>query len=371
MLQRLDSIVPLSNIDSDDKDLLGEKAANLGEMKKQGFPLPDGFVITQNAYRQFALKHNLPDKLIKEIFRAYKRLEGPLKDATVEIFLSSPLFQKKEKESARGEAVLIEKIKSIWNSFLTSNDYLNMNHTIVVRKIPQSSLSGIMLTIDPINNDKTKVVIKEKSGNHYEVLKKDLKVSSKNIIKRKKQMLTDKQVIEVARWGKKLQQYYYFPQEVHFAIEKNKIFITQTKPITHVSSKFKVSREAGSRFARQSSKLRNANYGQKLLLKGNPLYPGIATGHLRIIQSMQDTSQILRGEIIVIPYQDLIKRSVIKAGAIVAINNGLRHLPYLTRSPFFSGKPTIVVKPNAINVLKNGAVVTVNGKSGEVYVWHT
>ena len=227
MLKKSDLILPLSSITNYDKDLVGEKAASLGEMAKHGLPLPEGFVITQNAYRQFALKHTLPDKLIKEIFRAYKRLESSLKDAAVELF-----FQKKEVMVVKGEAILVEKIKSIWAHNSTS---------IVVRKIPQTSYSGIIFTIDPINNDKTKVVIKEgKSGNHYEVLKKDFKICAKSINRGKTQLLTDKQLIEVAKWGKKIQDYYYFPQEVSFAIEKNKIFITQTKPITHISSKFKV-----------------------------------------------------------------------------------------------------------------------------------
>lgn len=360
MLKKSDLIVPLSSISNEDKDTVGEKAAKLGEMIKLGLPFPNGFVITPNAYRQFLLKYAITDKLIKEIFRAYKRLERPLKDATVEILLSlptnskvNPVFQKKEVMDAKGEAVLLEKIKFIWNSFLTSSDYLNVSPAIVVRKIPQFSLSGIVFTTNSINNDKTKVVIKEKSGNYYEVLKKDLKISSKNISKGKKQLLADKKLIEVAKLGVKLQKYYYFPQEVHFAIEKNKIYITQTKPLTTFNHQ-----------------MHNVYQKPKhnVLLTGKPFYPGIATGHLRIIQSMQDIDKILRGEIIVIPYQDLIKRSIIKAGAIVATDDRVHHMSHLTLGRFFSGKPALITTPNEAKMLKNGAVVTVNGKSGELHL---
>lgn len=358
-------IINLSEISNDDKGLVGEKAANLGEMLKHGFPFPNGFVITPNAYRQFLLKYDVPETLVKKIFRAYKRLESPLKDAKVEIFLSNPFVQKKE--IAKGEAVLLEKIKSIWNSFLTSYDYLNVNPAIIVAKIIQSLQSGIMHTIDPINNDKAKIIIKEeKSGNHYEILRKNLKISSKNINKGKKQMLTDKKLIEVAKLGIKLQKYCYFPQEIYFAIEKNKIFITQTKPITHISLKFNPSTTLRARV--QSSKLRNGNYGRKLLLKGNSIYPGIATGRLRIIQSVQDINKILRGEIIVIPYQDLIKRPILKAGAIVATDDRLHQASHLTLGPFFSGKPTIITTSQMVKTLRNGTVVTMNSKKGEVYM---
>jgi len=337
MLKKSDLIIPLSSISNDDKDLVGEKASSLGDMIKHGFPLPDGFVITQNAYRQFALKHNLPDKLIKEIFRSYKRLERPLKDAAVEIF---PFMV------VKGEAVLVEKIKSIW---------AHNSSSIVIRKIPQTSNFGVMFTIDPTHNDKTKIVIKEEeTENYYEVLKKDLTITFKTINKGTAQMLTDKQIINVAALGKKLQEYCYFPQEVRFAIEKNKIYFTNIKPITTL--KHEINHDHPKQFKHNA------------LVKGKPLYPGIATGHLRIIQSTQDINKILRGEIIVIPYQDMIKHSVIKAGAIVVTDNRYHYIPHLQLGPFFSGKPTIVTKPNAISVLKNGAVVTVNGKNGEVYL---
>ena len=377
MRHRSDLIIPLSNISYEDKDLVGEKAANLGEMKKQGFPFPAGFVITSNAYRQFVLNNNLPEKFVKEIFRAYKRLESPLKDATVEVLLSLPPDCKiykllRKKETAKGEAVLIEKIKSVFAYFFRTIAYFYQNGghnvnfkvepTIIVRKIPQTPNFGVMFTTDPTHNDKTKIIIKEgKTENHYEVLKKDLAISSKNINKGKGQLIADRKLIEVARWGKKLQEYCYFPQEVRFAIERNKIFITQTKPITTLDTV--IPAKAGIHRSEMSKKPKH-----KILLKGRMLYPGIATGHLRVIQSMQDFNKILRGEIIVVPYQDLIKHPVVKAGAIVAMCDRLHQIPHLPLGAFFSGKPTIITTPETAKMLRNGTVVTVNGKNGEVYM---
>lgn len=354
MLHKSDLILPLSSISSEDKDYVGEKAAYLGEMVKQGFPYPPGFVITQNAYHQFLAKRNLPDKLIKEIFRAYKRLERPLIDADVEVILSSPLSQKKEVIVAHGEAILVEKIKSIWTS---------SSLPIIVRKIPRASCSGVMFTINPKHNGKTKIIIsEEKTENHYEVSKDNLEIVFKGIKRYTRQKLTDHQIINVAALGKKLQAYHYFPQEVHFAIENNKIYITSIKPITHTSLKL-IPIKSG-----QSSKLLSGIINRKILLKGNSLYPGMATGHLRIIQNIEDINRILRGEIIVIPYQDLIKHPVIKAGAIVVTKDRFRHVSHPTLGPFFSGKPAILTTFDASKMLTNGTVVTVNGKNGEVYL---
>lgn len=41
------------DIDKNDTKLVGGKCANLGEMTKAGFPVPNGFAITINAYDEF------------------------------------------------------------------------------------------------------------------------------------------------------------------------------------------------------------------------------------------------------------------------------------------------------------------------------
>ncbi len=46
-------IFSFKDIDSGSLPLVGGKGANLGEMTKAGFPVPDGFCITTTAYRAF------------------------------------------------------------------------------------------------------------------------------------------------------------------------------------------------------------------------------------------------------------------------------------------------------------------------------
>ena len=40
-------------VDKEDIGIVGGKGANLGEMTKAGFPVPNGFVVTAQAYFQF------------------------------------------------------------------------------------------------------------------------------------------------------------------------------------------------------------------------------------------------------------------------------------------------------------------------------
>lgn len=363
MLQHSDLVVWLNHIEKEDIDNVGREATVIGELVKLGIPLPSGFVITTSAYHQFLLENNLltitkpvrkikeaimSKKLIKEIFRAYKQLEWPLKDATVDIYSS---FPKKKFKNVKGEANLIQGVKSLWSLFFESstNHYIS---AIVVQKKISPFCSGIMFTIDHSRNDKTKIIIYEgnAAGNHYEVSKKDLEIVNKVIEKSRRQVLTDNQIIGLAAIGKKLQEHYYFPQEVYFAVENNKVYVTKIKPITHIS--FPQSRVSN----------------RKILLKGNSIYPGIATGYLRIIRRTQDTNKLLPGDIaIVTSTKNLKLNQVTRKARAVVIESKLRYLPYNPITPRFYGKPTIVTTPNSSNVLRDGIVATVNGTSGEMY----
>src|SRR3989339_1293726 len=50
-------------IDKDDVDKVGGKGANLGEMTRAGFPVPNGFVVTSSAYKHMIEVNNLEDKI--------------------------------------------------------------------------------------------------------------------------------------------------------------------------------------------------------------------------------------------------------------------------------------------------------------------
>jgi len=50
--------------------------------------------------------------------------------------------------------------------------------------------------------------------------------------KQEKQKLTNKQIVQLAKICKKIEEHYKSPQDIEWAIENNKIHITQSRPIT-------------------------------------------------------------------------------------------------------------------------------------------
>ena len=47
------NVMWFKDIDKHDGNTVGGKGANLGEMTRAGFPVPNGFVVTVHAYRTF------------------------------------------------------------------------------------------------------------------------------------------------------------------------------------------------------------------------------------------------------------------------------------------------------------------------------
>ena len=206
----------------------------------------------------------MSDPLIAEIFKYYKKLNGVMDDALVAVRSSATAEdlptasfagQQETYLNVKGEANLLLKIKNAWASLFQARaifyrhekkfDHLKLGIAIPVQKMVESEKSGVMFTIDPTTNNKTKIVIEAIWGlgeyivqgkvtpDHYEIGKKDFSILLKNIAEQKimykkvgtvnkevkvekklqnKQKITDNQVIEVAKIGKKLEEHYYFPQ---------------------------------------------------------------------------------------------------------------------------------------------------------------
>jgi pyruvate,orthophosphate dikinase len=69
-------VVPFTDGDATQKDLLGGKGANLCEMTRIGLPVPPGFIVTTEACRRFRAVGDVPAGLWDEVDAALVRLEA-------------------------------------------------------------------------------------------------------------------------------------------------------------------------------------------------------------------------------------------------------------------------------------------------------
>lgn len=299
--------------------------------------------------------------------------------------------------NVKGENNLLLAVKKCWASLFTERaiyyrHQMNFSHdqvglAVVVQRMVQSTKSGIAFSVDPISNEKNRIIIEAIYGlgelivggkvdpDHYEVDKKSLVILKKEIKKQNfkmvksgkknvivklgkkealKQKITDEEIIKLALLVKDIEKHYFFPQDIEWAIEKNKVFIVQSRPITTINKD------------NQPPKEKEINWHQLPILIGLPASPGVAIGPVKIVHSPQEISRILPGDILVAPQTnpDFVP-AMRKAAAIITEHGGrTSHAAIVSRE---LGIPAIVGVDNALSLLKEGEIITVNGLTGEIY----
>lgn len=436
------------DIDKNDTPLVGGKGANLGEMTKAGFPVPDGFAVTINAYDFFLAENDIakkiydilditdvsdpvqlgnasqriqkmvtegkyPEEISRQIIASYKKLSGFMKRSLVavrssataeDIGITSFAGQQASFLNVTGEANLLLKVRQCWASLFTPRSIFyrvenkikheSVKIAVIVMKMVQSEVSGVMFSIDPVKNDKDRIVIESVWGlgemivqgsvvpDKYVVQKGTFAILSKEISDQKIQLtrikgltreievpekmrsfqkIADQEIITLAKLSDKLQRHYFFPQDTEWAKEKGKLYIVQTRPVTTVAS---VEKNEKLEIKSEKGVLSMASVP---ILTGAPASPGIGTGPVKILKSPKEIGKVQKGDVLVAPmtspdYVPAMK----KAAAIVTDEGGqTSHAAIVSRE---LGIPCIVGTKEATTKLHEGSVVTVDGKSGQVFL---
>lgn len=267
-----------SEISKDDKDEVGGKAASLGEITNLKISIPAGFVITTKAFEEF--REGIPQELEDEILKAFDELGtsrvAVRSSAVSEDSSSASWAGQLESFLNIGRDNLIDYIKECWNSIdsdravayaedknLTEKDLVV---AVIVQKMLDSEASGVLFTKNPINN-KEEILIEGIYGlgelivqgmitpDNFIVDKKTLNVESSDIVdketmlvfgsfekgnievsvpesKRNKPCLTKEQIKELVELGIKIEKHFGSPQDIEWAIEGEKVYILQSRPIT-------------------------------------------------------------------------------------------------------------------------------------------
>lgn len=436
-------VIDFKDIDKDSLALVGGKGANLGEMTKAGFPVPNGFAVTVPAYDIFLKENDIsskiydilavtnvddpaqlesaskklqkiintskfPDAVFKDVNKSYKKLSGRFSQALVAVRSSATAEdlpgmsfagQQATFLNIKGESNLQVAIRECWASLFTPRaiyyrvqnkiKHEKVGISVIVQKMVQSEVSGIMFSIDPVTNLKDRIIIDSVWGlgemivqgsyipDHYVVQKETFAILSKEVNEQKMQYikngqvtkeiavpakninrikLSDEQIIHLAKLSQKLHEHYYFPQDSEWALEKGKLYIVQTRPITTIEKTKAV----------HSTEDKAQNETSAPILKGIPASPGMGTGTVRILKSPKEIDKIKTGDILVAPmtspdYVPAMK----KATAIVTNEGGMTsHAAIVSRE---MGIPCVVGTKDGTKILKDGDIITVNGSTGEIF----
>jgi len=364
------------------------------------------------------LQGEMPPAIQREIIDAYKKLNERMGKETYVAVRSSATAedlptasfagQQSTYLNVHGNEGVIKAVKECWASlfepraifYRTENNFEHMKVGLaaVVQVMVQSEKAGVIFTVDPLYQDPNLMSIEAGYGlgevvvsgqitpDTYRVDKEGMKIVDKKISKQGwmiikmggknqrvdikdemqgKQKLSDAEILELVRIAKRIEEHYQFPQDIEYAMEKGKLYIVQSRPITTLTGKKEA--EGGRRGKGMTeTKEKKDMSDAKILVQGLGASPGAGTGKVRILKSSKEIKDMERGEILVteMTTPDFVP-GMKKAAAIITDTGGMTsHAAIVSRE---LGIPCIVGTGNATQVLKDGMEVTVDGSHGMVY----
>ncbi|WP_461164270.1 PEP/pyruvate-binding domain-containing protein [Arthrobacter sp. R4-81] len=199
----------LAGFGSDDLALAGGKGANLGELLRQGFPVPSGFVVTTDAYaalleenglgakldtllawledagasgaqiRDLFSQAKIPDAVRSEIVEAYTAMgDGPVavrSSATAEDLPGAAFAGQQDTYlNVVGEEALLQAVLDCWASLWTDRaisyrqrqgiDQGQVAIAVVVQEMIQAETAGVMFSANPVTGEHGEIVIDASPG---------------------------------------------------------------------------------------------------------------------------------------------------------------------------------------------------------------
>ncbi|MCR2045219.1 phosphoenolpyruvate synthase [Anaerosalibacter massiliensis] len=385
--------------------------------KIDGLDVEDSSELQKRAAEVRKLINNseIPKEIKDEIVNAYKEFSEKLKIENPNVAIRSSATAEDLPEASfagqqdtylhiSGEEEVLNFARKCWASLWTARaiyyrEEQGFNHfevalSVVVQKMINSEKSGVMFTANPVNSNKDEMMINASWGlgeavvsgsvtpdeyivdkNNNKILEKHIAEKTTMIIKSKDevgtvevrvgehlgfekingQCLTDKEILKLTDNGMKIENMYGSNQDIEWAFdeETKELYILQSRPITTLNN----GGESKSMVEKEEL---------KSLVRGLAASPGIASGKVKNIKSIDEISRVEDGDVLVtiMTNPDMVP-AMRRASAVVTDEGGRTcHAAIVSRE---LGIPCIVGAKTASEVLKEEMEITVDATRGVVY----
>jgi pyruvate,water dikinase len=368
---------------------------------------PSGLQKTADALRQAVLQGEVPADVRSAIAESYRRLAADDQSLAVAVRSSATAEDTAEFSFAgmhesflgvRGEAALVEKVRACWASAYSARAiYYRRKHgfpvemglAVVVQRMVESVKSGVMFTADPATQDRSRIVIEAAPGfgevvvggqvtpDRYVLDAGTLAVIDRHVARKEfllesipgtggvrrvdlandpratAAVLTDAELGALGLLARRSEAHYGAPQDLEFAIdERGSVALVQSRPITTLHPRA----PAGTAAAQADA---------APVLQGLGASPGIAVGRVRVLTSVEESSLLQQGEILVTHMTSPDWVPLMRNAAAVVTDAGgmTSHAAIVSRE---LGIPCVVGTAGATLRLRSGTLVTVDGEAGTV-----
>jgi phosphoenolpyruvate synthase/pyruvate phosphate dikinase len=287
-------VLPFQEIDRTMVMVAGGKGANLGELSRiEGIRVPEGFCVTTEAYKKLIQNNQELNGLLDELARFKAEQRKPIGAVGAEIRmvierLSIPgviaeeitryLIKISDKDayavrssataedlpsasfagqqdtylSIIGEEAILRHIGKCWASLFTDRaiiyriqngfDHRKVYLAVVVQKMVFPQTAGILFTADPVSCNRKVLAIDAGFGlgdilvsglvnaDVYKV--RNGKVIEKKVSAKTRQALTNAQILQLERVGRKIEEHFGHPQDIEWCLADDAFHIVQSRPIT-------------------------------------------------------------------------------------------------------------------------------------------
>ncbi len=360
--------------------------------------------------RKYIESLTMPKEMEKEIFQKYQELcknagkenmaVAVRSSATAEDLPGASFAGQQDTFLNVNQKNLLESVKKCWSSLFTPRAIVYRKEkgfsiydvliSVAVQELIYSYASGVMFTIEPVSGAKDKIVINASLGlgeavvsgqvtpDEYVVDKGTFQIVEKHVVKKGKQIISDKktgtkweiipkelqdrqaitdeQIVRIAQYGIQIEKHYGVPQDIEWAIDdRGNIFILQARPETVHGAEKGFKAEERKEFMEK-----------EILLKGIGVSPGQVSGKIKVILNVKDMAVFQKGEILVteMTTPDWVPAMKIATAVITNLGGKTCHAAIVSRE---LGVPCIVGTEKATKVLKDSDIVTVDGQRGLIF----
>ena len=260
-------LMPLQELTHADVSRVGAKAANLGELARAGFPVPDGFALTTQAFDYFVERNGLNEsqtpeqaltaKMPPEVEDALRAVSREL-DGKLLAVRSSGLAEDLEGASfagqyesilgVRGYDALVEAVRQCWASAFSARvaaykrnkeQATHASMGVLVQRLVEADAAGVAFSANPVNGRRDEILVSAVRGLGERLVSGSASpdewiVHGEEASRRSapEDAIDAVQAHEIAKMAYQAEAHFGSPQDVEWAIAEGKLFILQSRPIT-------------------------------------------------------------------------------------------------------------------------------------------
>lgn len=258
-MQGVQVVIELRAAAARDSDRTGSKAANLATLLQAGFPVPDGMVLTTEAFRQSLTVRDGPDRhalaghlqeALREIIQRYGDAPLAVRSSALAEDLPDATFagQYETVLDVRGLAALDEAVRRCWASATGPEATAYGAHAnvgagpamaVLIQPMLEPEAAGVALGADPISGDRSKTIVSAVPGRAAALVSgaavaEDWEVTPATAVRRSAgpSVLTAGQASAVAEMLWRVEKLLGAPQDMEWAVIGDNVTVLQARPMT-------------------------------------------------------------------------------------------------------------------------------------------